>query len=123
LKSKQVEILFALYLISLSAIVFTPVDPNSDGLFGVIQISGPTERFLNLFLLVPLAILTKISYNQFSLRTIVIICTCTSAGIEVIQTLIPGRVSDLVDVFTNSFGAGCGLLVFWRFTQKRSTHR
>ena len=70
----------------------------------------------------PLGILTKISYNQFSLRIIVIICTCTSAGIEVIQLIIPGRVSDLVDVFANSLGVACGLLVFRRFTQKRSTH-
>jgi glycopeptide antibiotics resistance protein len=104
--------LFALYLISLGVIVFTPTEPNSDGIFGFIQISELTERFLNLFLLVPLGILTKISYNQLSLKTIVIICTCTSAGIEVIQSLIPGRVSEFVDVLINSFGAGCGASVF-----------
>ena len=123
LKTQQATLLFLPYLICLCAIVFTPIDPNSAGLFGFIQIAGLTERFLNLFLLVPLGILTKISYNQFSLRIIVIICTCTSAGIEVIQLIIPGRVSDLVDVFANSLGVACGLLVFRRFTQKRSTHR
>lgn len=40
-----------------------------------------------------------------------IICISTSAGIELIQLMIPGRVSDLVDVFANSLGVACGLLV------------
>jgi len=97
--------LFVPYLICLCAIVFTPIDPNSDGLFGFIQITGLTERFLNLFLLMPLAILTKICYSQLSFRTVLIICISTSAGIELIQLLIPGRVSDPIDVITNGLGA------------------
>jgi glycopeptide antibiotics resistance protein len=97
-------------LISLGAIVFTPVNPNSDGLFGFIQISGVTERFLNLFLLMPLAVLTRISFPQLSFRTVLLICVSTSSVIEIVQLLIPGRVSDFVDVFTNSFGALCALI-------------
>jgi len=99
-----------IYLISLSAIVFTPVDPNSNGIFGFIQVSGVAERFLNLFLLIPLAIFIRFSYNWLSLKAILIICICSSAVIEIIQIAIPGRVSDLVDVFTNSFGALCALM-------------
>lgn len=102
--------------------MFTPVDPNSNGIFGFVQIDGFYERLLNLFLLMPLAFLTKICYSRLTSRTIFLICTCTSAGIEVIQLFIPGRVSDLVDVLANSLGAGCSLLVFRRFGQKRSTH-
>jgi glycopeptide antibiotics resistance protein len=97
--------MFVPYLICLCTIVFTPVDPNSAGLFGFIQITGLTERFLNLFLLMPLAVLTKISYSQLSFKTILIICISTSAGIELIQLLIPGRVSDPIDVITNGLGA------------------
>jgi glycopeptide antibiotics resistance protein len=74
-------------------------------MFGFIQITGLIERFLNLFLLMPLAILTKISYSQVSFRTIMIICISTSAGIELIQLTIPGRFSDPIDVLTNSLGA------------------
>ena len=110
-------------MISLGAIVFPPVDPNSDGIFGFIQISGLTERFLNLFLLAPLAIFIRISFAKLSFRTVLLVCISTSAGIEVIQLLIPGRVSDLVDVLANGLGAGFSLLIFRRFTQKRSTHR
>lgn len=92
-------------MISLGAIVFTPVDPNSEGLFGFIQISGVTERFLNLFLLMPLVVLTRISFPQLSFRTVMLACMLTSSGIEIIQLVIPGRVSDPVDVFANSLGA------------------
>ena len=106
-----------IYLISLSAIVFTPVDTNSNGIFGFIQVSGVAERFLNLFLLIPLAIFIRFSYRQLSLKAILIICICTSAGIELIQLAIPGRVSDLVDVLMNSFGALCALTGIKRYTK------
>jgi glycopeptide antibiotics resistance protein len=109
-------------LISLGAIVFTPVDPNSDGLFGFIQISGVTEKFLNLFLLVPLAVFTRISFPQLSFRTVLLICVSTSSVIEIVQLLIPGRVSDLVDVFANSLGAFLGLALMSRIAKFPSTH-
>jgi glycopeptide antibiotics resistance protein len=93
-------------------------------MFGFIQITGLTERFLNLYLLMPLAVLTKISYNQLSFRTILIICISTSAGIELIQLLIPGRISDPIDVLTNSLGALFAVVGFKRFisqsTEKQS---
>jgi glycopeptide antibiotics resistance protein len=93
-------------------------------MFGFIQITGLTERFLNLYLLMPLAVLTKISYNQLSFRTILIICISTSAGIELIQLLIPGRISDSIDVLTNSLGALFAVVGFKRFisqsTEKQS---
>jgi len=112
-----------LYLIFLCATVFSPVDPNSDGIFGFIRITGFAERFLNLFLLMPLAILTRISYRHLSFRFILFLCILTSVGIETIQLSIPGRVSDPIDVLTNCMGAGFSLLVFRRFAQKRSTYR
>jgi glycopeptide antibiotics resistance protein len=122
LKTQQAKLLFVPYLICLCAIVFTPVDPKSAGLFGFIQISGLTERFLNLFLLMPLAILTKISYSRLSFRTIMIICISTSAGIELIQLMIPGRISDPIDVITNSVGALLALMAMWKRTMKPPTH-
>jgi glycopeptide antibiotics resistance protein len=109
-------------LISLGAIVFTPVDPNSDGLFGFIQISGVTERFLNLFLLVPLAVFTRISLSQLSFQTVLLICVSTSTAIEIVQLLIPGRLSDLVDVFANSLGAFLVLALISWIAKASSTH-
>jgi glycopeptide antibiotics resistance protein len=121
-KTQQAKLLFLPYLICLCLIVFTPVDPNSAGLFGFIQVTGLTERFLNLFLLVPLAVLTKISYSQLSFKTILIICISTSAGIELIQLMIPGRVSDPIDVITNGLGALIALMGIWKLTMKPTTH-
>jgi glycopeptide antibiotics resistance protein len=86
-------------------------------MFGFIQITGLTERFLNLYLLMPLAVLTKISYNQLSFRTILIICIATSTGIELIQLMVPGRVSDPIDVLTNSLGALIALMGIWKLTR------
>jgi len=110
-------------LISLGAIVFTPVDPNSDGLFGFIQISGVAERFLNLFLLMPLAVFTRISFPQLSFRAILFLCISVSSGIEIIQLVIPGRVSDLVDVLANSLGAYCALVGIRRLIDRKLTSK
>ena len=70
----------------------------------------------------PLAILTKISFSRLSFRTIMIICISTSAGIELIQLMIPGRISDPIDVITNSVGALLALMALWKRTMKPTTH-
>ena len=104
--------MFTIYLIALGWVVFTPADPNSNGLFVFIHISGSLERFLNLFLLVPMAIfLWNISPRRTS-TAIFEICLLTSLAIELVQIEIPGRVSDPIDVFTNITGVACALIAF-----------
>ena len=51
-----------------------------------------------------------------------IICISTSAGIELIQLMIPGRISDPIDVITNSVGALLALMALWKRTMKPTTH-
>ena len=102
-------------MITLAAVVFTPIDPDSNGIFGFVNITGFAERILNLFLLAPLAIFLKIFYTKSSLTKISIECMLTSVGIELIQLMIPGRVSDPVDVFTNGDGALCAGVARDRF--------
>ena len=106
--------MFATYLIALGLVVFTPVNSNSDGIFGFIHISGALEKFLNLFLLVPMAIFLWILYLRRSPMSIFAICLLTSLGIELIQLMIPGRVTDPLDVFTNITGVACALIAFKR---------
>ena len=97
-------------MITLGWVVFTPADPNSKELFGIIQLTGVLERFLNLFLLVPLAVFLWILFLRISLKVAFAICLLTSLVIEIAQLRIPGRVSDPIDVFTNTLGAACFLI-------------
>ena len=51
-----------------------------------------------------------------------IICISTSAGIELIQLMIPGRISDPIDVITNSVGAFLALMAMSKRTMKPPPH-
>ena len=110
LKIFQSKVLFTVYLIALGWVVLTPANPNSNGIFGFIQISGILERFLNLFLLVPMTIFLMKIFPKKSPRAIFAVCLLTSLTIELIQLRIPGRVSDPIDVLTNSTGAASTLM-------------
>ena len=90
--------------------MFSPVDANSEGLFGFIHISGVLERFLNLFLLVPMVIFLWILYLRRFPISIFAICLLTSLTFELIQLRIPGRVTDPIDVFTNITGVASALI-------------
>jgi glycopeptide antibiotics resistance protein len=67
----------------------------------------------------PLAVFTRISFPQLSFRTVLLACMLTSSGIEIIQLVIPGRVSDLVDVLANSLGAYCALVGIRRLIDRK----
>lgn len=114
--------MFAMYLFVLCTIVFSPIETNSAGIFRFIHITGLTERFLNLFLLVPLAVFARVYFRQQSLRTIFVICLATSVSIELVQLLIPGRVSDPIDVIMNSAGALCVLIGIEHLVRLSQTH-
>lgn len=105
----------------MAVVVFTPTNPDTQEAFGFFHITGILERTLNLFLLVPLAILTRICYRQRSLRAIFIICISTSISIELVQVVIPGRVSDPIDVMINSAGALCTLIGIKQIAREQGT--
>ena len=50
-----------------------------------------------------------------------LICFTISLTIEVIQSQIPSRSSQLIDLILNTIGPGVGLLVFGRFPARRHT--
>ena len=54
-----------------------------------------------------MAIFSLMIFPRRSPRTIFAICLLISLGIELAQVRIPGRVSDPIDVFTNSAGVVC----------------
>ena len=84
--------------------VLTPSDGIKGKLFGILRIEGMLERILNIFLLIPLAILIAYSFSRIPKWQKWIFGPVVSISIEISQKFIPGRISDLIDVGMNSLG-------------------
>lgn len=103
-----------LYLSLLVIVVFTPNNGDSGNLFGLLRIEGMLEQFLNIFLLVPLALLILFSESRILTRYLWIWGPTVSTIIEIIQRYIPGRVSDWMDLAMNSLGYFLTIILFTR---------
>jgi glycopeptide antibiotics resistance protein len=57
-----------------------------------------------------MAIFLRILFLRISLKAAFAICFFISLGIEIAQLRIPGRVSDPIDVLTNTLGAACAVI-------------
>lgn len=100
-----IKTLFSSYLISLSILVFTPRSQSSSKFLGLVEIPWIAEKFLNLFLLMPLFYFVYRIFPRINLFRILLFCSTISVFIELIQVFIPGRIPDIYDVLTNSLGA------------------
>ncbi|MBX3173925.1 MAG: VanZ family protein [Gemmatimonadaceae bacterium] len=67
---------------------------------------GTPDLLVNLLLFAPLGL--GLALSGVSLRRIVVICIALSAGIELVQLLLPGRAPTLRDVLANGVGGGLG---------------
>ena len=98
-----------IYIVVLMTLVWTPVK-ESDGLFlGLFSVGPMLEKFLNVWLLMPLPILMALALVKSSWRGMWVLGTGVSGVIEVVQMWIPGRVPDLMDVVLNTGGYLVGL--------------
>ena len=114
---------FVTYLIVLLLVVWTPVPSDSGALLGIFRIEGTLERFINLFLLAPTPILLVKILNKIPLFLLLIIGPLVSGTIEVVQRLIPGRVSDPIDIALNSLGYIFFAILLLRNRSIRSTYK
>lgn len=103
------------YVLLLALVLLTPNLNGKGAFWGLITITGTLERALNLLLFTPMPILLSISFLQIGLVAIRTIGVLTPIAIEFIQLYIPGRVSDPVDVLTNSLGFLVSLFLWRRF--------
>jgi glycopeptide antibiotics resistance protein len=109
---KRERFLLATYLVVLSYVAFTPVNPESEGGFPwIFSVSSTMERFLNFFLLMPLPILVYLVYRKIKIIYLYLMGPMLSLSIETIQLWIPGRVSDWRDFLLNSAGSSVVALV------------
>ena len=72
----------------------------------------------NLFMLTPLVIITKLVFPNIKLPLLLIGGFLLSLFIEISQLVIPGRVSDPVDLISNTFSVVLGIFVVRLLQQK-----
>ena len=65
----------------------------------------------NFLMLLPLPIILNAISPTISLKKIFLFGACLSALFELIQLVIPGRVSDFADFLSNSLSAAVGILI------------
>ncbi len=74
----------------------------------------------NYFMLTPFPIIVNAFTSKISLKVIFFTGTALSALIELVQWVIPGRVSDPMDFFSNVVSVGIGTLIV-RVLQRRES--
>ena len=133
-KREIAGIAFAIYLASLSLFVLFPrpvletgdpsqiaqyLETHANFFFKILYADTRLVALGNLLMLTPLPIILNAIYPSISLRKIFFTGTALSALFELIQLVIPGRVSDFVDFLSNSLSVIVGI-VFVRLLRHRN---
>lgn len=132
-KREIAGIAFAIYLASLSLFVLFPrpvletgdpseiaqyLETHANFFYKILYADTRLVALGNLLMLTPLPIILNAIYPSISLRKIFFTGTALSALFELIQLVIPGRVSDFVDFLSNSLSVIVGI-VFVRLLRHR----
>jgi glycopeptide antibiotics resistance protein len=117
---KRAKLWLLVYLMVLSLIVLTPNEGDNGLVFGIFSLTESLERISNVFLLMPLPILLLNSFPKVKRTFVFVLGPALTCSIETIQLIVPGRVTDLWDVATNSLGYFLALLVL--VCKSRSLH-
>jgi glycopeptide antibiotics resistance protein len=78
----------------------------------ILYYGGPLEPVVNFFLLIPIFIFLVFRLGRSKALLSLAICIALSAASELLQSVIPGRVSSLQDFALNSLGALSALLIY-----------
>ena len=121
-----IKVLLILYLVSLSLFVFFPRPilesgdsfaiaefiKNHSGIFyRILYADTQSVATANFIMLTPFVLLAALVRPEVKLSQIALIGIGISVIIEAFQTVIPGRVSDLTDLMSNSVSVLIGILV------------
>ena len=69
------------------------------------------EVLANIAMLVPVALLLTFALGARRWWVAVAMCVAASVGVELVQSVMPGRVSSVLDIVANGLGAVIGALV------------
>lgn len=118
--------LLALYLIALFTFTFFPRpvletgDPSAiaeylrthaNFFYKILYADARVVAIGNFFMLTPLVVISHLVFPRIKLRFIFVAGVLLSALIELSQQLIPGRVSDFVDLASNSVSVLVGIFL------------
>jgi glycopeptide antibiotics resistance protein len=132
-KREIAGIAFAIYLASLALFVLFPrpvletgdpsqiaqyLETHANFFYKILYADTRLVALGNLLMLTPLPIILNAIYPAILLRKIFFFGTALSALFELIQLVIPGRVSDFVDFLSNSLSVIVGI-VFVRLLRRR----
>jgi glycopeptide antibiotics resistance protein len=125
-KREIAGIAFAIYLASLALFVLFPrpvletgdpsqiaqyLETHANFFYKILYADTRLVALGNLLMLTPLPIILNAIYPAISLRKIFFFGTALSALFELIQLVIPGRVSDFVDFLSNSLSVIVGIVI------------
>ncbi len=125
-KREIAGIAFAIYLASLALFVLFPrpvletgdpsqiaqyLETHANFFYKILYADTRLVALGNLLMLTPLPIILNAIYPSISLRKIFFFGTALSALFELIQLVIPGRVSDFVDFLSNSLSVIVGIVI------------
>lgn len=120
---------FAVYLVALGLVVFLPAREAGTvtGFVGVIAgwlallgvPFGPAviavEFVANIVMFVPFGLFVRVLWPAvFSWWRVLFLAAAASVFIELVQLLVPGRVTALSDVIANALGGMAGALAVWK---------
>ncbi len=88
-----------------------------------LYLSGTFEVIGNFLLLFPLFFILIYLFGKSKSTLSLIICIVLSAGAELLQSVIPGRVSSLRDFLLNSLGAISALVIYQIYLKKASQEK
>ena len=128
-KIEQIGAIFYMivYMLAMLTPRILPADSNSLThtsflrriLHEILYYGGPLEPVVNFFLLIPIFIFLVFRLGRSKALLSLAICIALSAASELLQSVIPGRVSSLQDFALNSVGALSALLIYRIFSDKK----
>jgi glycopeptide antibiotics resistance protein len=98
----------------------TPTGIISRILHEILYLTGPPEIFLNFLLFIPFFLALLFLNPALSRYSAALISCLTSAGAELAQSQIPGRVSSMRDFLSNCIGVVVALAVITGFPKGKS---
>jgi glycopeptide antibiotics resistance protein len=105
------------------SIDFEPIGFVARILHEILFLTGPPEIFLNFLLFIPFFLALLFLNPALSSYWAAVISCLTSAGAELAQSQIPGRVSSLRDFFSNCVGVLIGLAVLTALSRGKTPNR